>query len=428
MDRTRKSTAKSDPAKISSPLQSKPAGNAPAGVDAISRLQKSIGNRAVHRLYNAGTPPTHSKRASSRDSAEHEIDRAADALLRQPGSSRSRPRRGGLSDPADHRSWPESANIPSSQSTAQGIQVTPDLQSRLQSRRGGGRPLPESLRSFFESRLGRDLSRVRVHADEPAAELARRTGARALTVGNDIMFGTGRYAPDTDAGRHLLAHELVHLTRRDNSEAVYRSPNPAGVSAADRVQMLRDIRTKIGQINRALMNGYAWSAETYRNGIIEIGLLGMRFPVARRNFHLLTLRRYLRELASRVRANNIPDPATHPSGARQYVTQPFELQWLVSHYLESLGIPDPQFDMFISYTEFNPITTRVMPRVSGVRRPFNLGRWVVVADPVNRPTDVELLDSHRRQRGVILDLWEEAGVYFYYYMGRKHYLPDFRLR
>jgi len=427
MNRTKKPPAKLNPAKASPPLQSQPAGSAPGGVDAISNLQKSIGNRAIHRLYNAGPAPTDSKRASSRDSAEHEIDRAADALLRKPVSSRGRPRTD-LSDPTDHRSQPDAANIPPGQSTAHGIQVSPDLQSRLQSRRGGGRPLPESLRHFFESRLGRNLSRVRVHADEPAAELAQRTGAQAFTVGSDIMFGAGRYAPHTDSGRHLLAHELVHLARRDNSEAVYRSPNPAGVSAAARTQMLRDIRAKIRQINSALMNGYAWSAETYRNGIIEIGLLGMRFPVARRNYHLLTLRRYLQDLRSRVQANNIPDPATHPSGARNYVTQPFQLQWLVSHYLESLGIPDPQFDMFISYTEFNPITTRVMPRVSGVRRPFNLGRWVVVADPVNRPTDVELLDSHRRQRGVILDLWEEAGVYFYYYMGRKHYLPDFRLR
>jgi hypothetical protein len=60
-------------------------------------------------------------------------------------------------------------------------------------------------------------------------------------------------------------------------------------------------------------------------------------------------------------------------------------------------------------------------------RPFNLGRYIVVADPVHRPTDVELLDAFRRQRGIILDLWQEAGVYFYYNRGEKHYLPDFRL-
>jgi hypothetical protein len=241
------------------------------------------------------------------------------------------------------------------------------------------------------------------------------------------VFASGQYEPDTKEGRRLLAHELTHVVQQTGPDVISRTPAAPVISTRERQQLLRAIRTKIAQINGALTRGYAWSAETFRNGIIEIGLLGMRFPVAHRNVYLLRLRRYLEELRSRVRANIVPDPATHPTGAHNYVTQPFELQWLVSHYLEDLGIADPAFDMYISYTEFNPNPTPVLPRVGGVVRPFNLGRYIVVADPVRRPTDVELLDSFRRQRGVILDLWQEAGVYFYYYRGRKHYLPDFRL-
>jgi hypothetical protein len=30
------------------------------------------------------------------------------------------------------------------------------------------------------------------------------------TVGRDIVFGAGRYAPDTISGRQLLSHELTH--------------------------------------------------------------------------------------------------------------------------------------------------------------------------------------------------------------------------
>ncbi|MDD3582047.1 MAG: hypothetical protein PHW74_13630, partial [Desulfobacca sp.] len=84
--------------------------------------------------------------------------------------------------------------------------------------------------------------------------------------------------------------------------------------------------------------------------------------------------------------------------------------------------------MYLHYTEGNPILTPTLPPASGVMRPLNLGIYLVVADPVHRPQDVERLDPFRRQRGVIVDLWEEAGVYFYYYRGEKLYLPDFHLR
>lgn len=225
-----------------------------------------------------------------------------------------------------------------------------------------------------------------------------------------------------------VAHELVQTAQQRASNVLFRSPGPGSLPTSAQRQLLQDIAAKIQQINSALMNGYAWHGESYQNGIIEIGLFGMRFPVAQRNFHLLTLRRYLTELRSRVRAGNVPDPSTHPGGARGYITHPFQLQWLVSHYLEALGVPDPNFDMFIHYTEFRPITTTVMPRVSGVISPLNLGEYIVVPDPVNRPTEVERLDPFRRQSGIILDLWVEAGVYFYYYRGEKHYLPEFQRR
>jgi hypothetical protein len=56
-----------------------------------------------------------------------------------------------------------------------------------------------------------DLSRVRIHADDRAAASARAINAAAYTVGNHVVFGDGRYAPHTRAGRRLLAHELTHV-------------------------------------------------------------------------------------------------------------------------------------------------------------------------------------------------------------------------
>jgi hypothetical protein len=79
----------------------------------------------------------------------------------------------------------------------------------------GGEPLSDSVRGYFEPRFGQDFGGVRVHADAGAAESARSLGALAYTVGGDIVFGEGQYAPQTDGGRRLLAHELAHTIQQD---------------------------------------------------------------------------------------------------------------------------------------------------------------------------------------------------------------------
>jgi hypothetical protein len=79
-----------------------------------------------------------------------------------------------------------------------------------------GRPLDGATRTFFDARLGHDLSSVRVHTDAEAAESARAVNAVAYTVGPHIVFSSGQYAPATTAGRRVLAHELAHvLQQRD---------------------------------------------------------------------------------------------------------------------------------------------------------------------------------------------------------------------
>lgn len=80
--------------------------------------------------------------------------------------------------------------------------------------RGSGAPLDGATRGDFERRLGLDLSGVRVHEGDRAAESARAVDAAAYTVGSDIVFGAGRYAPQSAAGRRLLAHELAHVAQQ----------------------------------------------------------------------------------------------------------------------------------------------------------------------------------------------------------------------
>ena len=122
-------------------------------------------------------------------------------------------------------------------------------------RRRGGAPLGQG-RAPFEQGIGRSFERVRVHHDGEAADLAKRIGARAFTVGNDVFFGENEFRPGTPGGDRLLAHELAHVaqqSRGPRSASVHRDvsvggppagPSPAGtvtrivVSCFDRVVVL----------------------------------------------------------------------------------------------------------------------------------------------------------------------------------------------
>jgi len=84
-----------------------------------------------------------------------------------------------------------------------------------------GQPLDASTRAFMESRFGHDFARVRIHSDARAAESAVAVSALAYTVGNDVVFGAGRYAPSSAAGRRLLAHELAHTIQQSQSAGVF---------------------------------------------------------------------------------------------------------------------------------------------------------------------------------------------------------------
>jgi hypothetical protein len=79
---------------------------------------------------------------------------------------------------------------------------------------GGGAPLDPATRVVMEQRLGQDLSDVRVHTDAKADESARSVNAQAYTVGSDVVFKSGQYAPDTPSGLHTLAHELTHVVQQ----------------------------------------------------------------------------------------------------------------------------------------------------------------------------------------------------------------------
>ncbi|MCA1847516.1 MAG: DUF4157 domain-containing protein, partial [Actinobacteria bacterium] len=82
---------------------------------------------------------------------------------------------------------------------------------------GSGRPLEPDLRQDMEQRFGHDFSRVRVHTSALAERSARDLTARAYTVGYDIVFGAGGFAPGTQEGRRLITHELTHVVQQSGA-------------------------------------------------------------------------------------------------------------------------------------------------------------------------------------------------------------------
>lgn len=82
-----------------------------------------------------------------------------------------------------------------------------------QALRGPGQPLDAATRAYMEPRFGQDFSHIRVHSDNQAAESAGALDANAYSVGRDLVFGAGQFAPHTPGGRRLLAHELAHAAQ-----------------------------------------------------------------------------------------------------------------------------------------------------------------------------------------------------------------------
>lgn len=88
----------------------------------------------------------------------------------------------------------------------------------------GGAALPTSTRSFFETRMGRDLGDVRVHQGGPSAAMNASISARAFTYKNHVWLGAG----ETAGPSFTMAHELAHVMQQT-------APGPVGPQRVMRV-------------------------------------------------------------------------------------------------------------------------------------------------------------------------------------------------
>ena len=139
---------------------------------------------------------------SQQAAEEREADRVADAVMRE-SDGRTGANVGAISSAVQRSSAGLSTSIEPQ---------APPIVDQVLGR--SGQALDSDARHFFERRFERDFSNVRVHADAEAAASARAVDAHAYTVGNHLVFGASRYAPDTASGRRLLAHELTHVVQQ----------------------------------------------------------------------------------------------------------------------------------------------------------------------------------------------------------------------
>jgi hypothetical protein len=150
---------------------------------------------------------------SAGDEYKREADLVAEQVMRMPEPVMRRQSAAGNAEDSLCRGG-EKAPIQTKQADGLTPKASPILAAQNHFAGGGGVPLPQSMRDSFEPRFGHDFSQVRVHADTRAAEAAQAINARAFTIGRDVVFGRGQFAPQTNSGRILLAHELTHVIQQ----------------------------------------------------------------------------------------------------------------------------------------------------------------------------------------------------------------------
>lgn len=108
--------------------------------------------------------------------------------------------------------------------------VSAEVEQQIAGLRGQGAQLPEQLRAEMESQFNHDFSSVSIHTGGTADALCKQLSARAFTVGSDIFFAAGEYAPDSQEGKRLLAHELTHVVQqgRGVTRKIMRDAAPSG--------------------------------------------------------------------------------------------------------------------------------------------------------------------------------------------------------
>jgi HEAT repeat protein len=166
----------------------------------------------------AGATPAKLTVGEPEDNYEQEADRIAGRLTASCGN----PAVGGVLPRMQRVSRQPEGHVDAAPPSVQSVLASP------------GKPLEPAARQDMEQRFGRDFSRVRVHSGPAAEQSAQDMNALAYTVGHHVVFAAGQFAPETQQGRRLIAHELAHVVQQHASQAfVQRQLAPVGSPPPD---------------------------------------------------------------------------------------------------------------------------------------------------------------------------------------------------
>jgi hypothetical protein len=215
--------------------------NLPTGYpSSVAYLHHTIGNQAVQRLMHSNNEGGFDfakiaiqpklKISQPGDVYEEEADRVADQVMSVCLDS-VRPmtttKEGGIdrkcaacemNEEEDAEEQELNIIIQKPSSTTTNLETTEETANEISNvLSSSGSPLDSTTRQFIETRFGHDFSHVRLHTNTKAAESAQSLNARAYTMGNHIVFGSGEFRPDDPKGQKLIAHELTHVLQQNGN-------------------------------------------------------------------------------------------------------------------------------------------------------------------------------------------------------------------
>ena len=347
-----------------------------------------------------------------------------------------------------------------------------------------GQTLDEATSASMAMRFGHNFGHVRIHTDAQAAKSAQAVNALAYTVGNEIVFGAGQYAPDTSAGRKLIAHELTHVVQQsraqksqpvDNisgdahekeaehiSEQVNSGNQVGAIQAASgnislqrtedpalrtrRLEAASRLRVSIGRFRSALSGGLQWGFERIspQGNQMTVGNTAITEPMANRQSRLTALLRDMVQLTIVLESGPIPAAWLNPQVSIPAGT--FEGASVIGASLTNFGSgpewEDPlrffanwqvgrgqdsgALNINLFYIPDPPLAgrTAAIPRVA-MQGGINLGIYIVVPDVDNQPMQYRRLTSTEAwpAAGTIFEIWHDSIGYYYLNNMERHYLP-----
>ena len=214
---------------------------------AVLNLQQTYGNRYVQRVMGkvqaklTVNPPD--------DQYEKEADRVADAVTKASTSNVQR-----QAEPEEEEEEEEPIQTKAVGSRA--MEVSEGLEADINAARGSGQPLPDSVRSSLEPRLGHDFSQVHVHSDANADKLSQQLGAKAFTSRNDVFFREGAYQPGSDSGRGLIAHELTHVVQQGAARVCRKAAETEQTAAKSKEEVQKELKGAVDKLKTKLETKY----------------------------------------------------------------------------------------------------------------------------------------------------------------------------